>query len=190
MTDVRLAVYDHILSTGRVPLIREIAERVSQPVDQVSAAAARASGDPRLRACASLGRNSDGAPVFSRADPVPRPRRRARILGELRVGRRRHPRHARLRCDGGGTLPGLPGKHDLRVLSGSTSAELWSRALSRRAAKLLAERRLHVSNDPRLPVGSARRSLVRTERSPSRLRDAHSTELGARSALVRRPLVA
>ena len=36
MTDVRLAVYDHILSTGRVPLIGEIAERVSQPVDQVS----------------------------------------------------------------------------------------------------------------------------------------------------------
>ena len=190
MTDVRLAVYDHILSTGRVPLIREIAERVSQPVDQVS---------QRLRELQeihafALAPASDEILMAHPFSAVPTPYRvrgrRARILGELRVGRRRHSRHARLRCDGGGTLPGLPGIHDLRVLSGSTSAELRSRALSRRAAKLLAQRRLHVSNDPRLPVGSARRSLVRTERSPSRLRDAHSTELGARSPLVRRPLVA
>ena len=35
MQDVRLAVYDHILSTGRVPLVREIAARVSLPVEEV-----------------------------------------------------------------------------------------------------------------------------------------------------------
>lgn len=36
MVDVRLAVYDHILATGRVPLVRELAQRVSLERDDVA----------------------------------------------------------------------------------------------------------------------------------------------------------
>jgi Alkylmercury lyase len=36
MTDIRLTVYDHILETGRVPVVSEVADRASVPPEEVA----------------------------------------------------------------------------------------------------------------------------------------------------------